>query len=146
MEQWPHCYLCVCVYLYLSSDASSQTLKNGTRRYGIQTGFPTLCFIYRKQPVCRQKRTEATFSQVGGVEEGKFGQQLFITCCLPQNHTKVQSVCHLHAVIFTLRTPEIIKLLCTFQICLKKNNLLLLYILYHTDVFVRKLLCPSPLS
>jgi hypothetical protein len=49
-------------------------------------------------------------------------------------------------VISILCTQEIIKLLCTFQVSLKNNNLFLLYILYHNDVFVRKLLCPSTLS
>ena len=37
------------------------------------------------------------------------------------------------------------KLLCTFQVSLKKKNLLLPYIFYHTEVSVRKLLCPSTL-
>jgi hypothetical protein len=31
----------------ISSDASSQTLKNGTSGYGIHTGFLTLCLKYK---------------------------------------------------------------------------------------------------
>jgi len=158
MEQWPHCYLCVCVcacvymyvcmYVYLLVYLPMPPPKQNKRiwypnRFSYIVSYTNM--LKKKVANMPGKRELKQHSHRWVELRKAILVSNYSLRSLPQNHTNIQNVCHLHTVIFTLCTPEIIKLLCTFQVSLKKKNLLLLYILYHTEVSVRKLLCPSTL-
>jgi hypothetical protein len=117
--------------IYIYSEASSSTLKNRTKGYGLQIFF-TLQFMYKTPLKTKHQvyQTQEKWSNIpiAGVEKGNSGYQLFITSCLPQHRITIH-ICHFHTAILMFM-PEIAMLISSI---FTKKSLLLLHTLYHND-------------